>query len=1646
MSVDFKTFLETLLPAGSAWLAKSAGSLEGLIDGLGDSVSDVRDHLVKFARIRDPEQTPILSDLEHEYGVVPNPGLTEAERRELLNGVVYAKPDFGVDYLQSKLDAAGFTELTVYQNEGPEDPDFYVTGRYACVCGNTVAYCGSSEAYCGYRSGGGYLLINDNDDDSLKSVPATDDTWHLVFFIGGDKSSPSVGWFLVVDGDMEETGVSDWTAGNNASLSKDTIEYTEGAQSMEVAPGDATVDADEYFADQDVGPDTLDKGCTLAHRMQDNGDNVLYDTAFEWTDKTRKNGENGDLSNTLGLGVLQPGTNNSTKVALDFNGSDEMAWGIQEVESDGHMSTWFNVSDSSRDPWFDLAPEEAGGYKDLPTDLTINGTTVGATFVYRGEDADATSWDAYIGDDLPIAGTGADPTVDEQAPGIGGSRVGFKGGRYYQAASSAFADVSTDDFVVEAVVKIEDESALILSKYASGSAQFELVTDATNNAIQVILNGTVFQYANIVGEWVHFIGFGDRSGSLVGYVNGVPGTPTSISALSASSLGDGNALTLGARTSGINPTSSSVSYCAMWHSPAWLDTHLQAGLAKERFARVCGVYPEIAQDIDVIADGDMEASGTSAWTVENSGVLTKETTDPHSGSQNLRVTYAAPGSAAFQSILSVGGVYQVSGWFRGDGTRAPQVQQHTTVIRGTSSTTWQYFDEVITTLVSSKLFFNMVSTGAGYVEFDGVTVTGSGAIPKALSRSTMAYLEKVPSTDDQTYLIPVGANWMRTDRFFNADASEIEQGYRVEGAVTNQFLYSEDLTDATWTKTACAITGDASTGVGEQAFDAIVSDGTDVFHKVSQSITVSTGLNTISVYVQAGDKDIIKVDNTSETNAHCYFDLTNLTTSAGAGASEPRIEVKGNGDFRIAFSYTATGTTAAFEAGPVAAFGTDNFTGDSVTEDAYFFGFQHESGNPFPRSYVKTEAATASKTADQLQFWAAENVGGQDPSVVETRVRCYASETSTSVVSALADMNDSTNSNRHVALSNGVNTLEANTLTAGASVSSITASGSAVYTGGNVTSESSLKTDDFRLYYSRGSVGTPDTSGATPTGLVDLDIGMDYTSSAHFNGLIQRITISPYGLTNPRGIFCSQGAAGPKALIAYDEVDPVTGEFEILATSNLSGVTTLNGGSLYPNTWNHVALLWAKSGSSNEENLYIDGVEVDSSTSTFSDPAELNTIISYGVGAVINGLSPYLCFGAVSISDPKLFNEYPGTADELAWLEAEYNKGVYEEIDGLVSAITGRMTDGTLIHGKFVDVVGGLDLETDTSTFDDVKVRVSTEAGMAIRFSGSTDMINALEYSDHPFFTEDDHSFECWAKIGGSVDQTIFSNNGTTGYYQSLVYDVSSGELVFTSAINGSDETVSAAIELNRLYHVMVTRDYDSGAGNTTIRIYIDGALEGSRVVTGAPSTSASYDDLTIGHDGSGGDQLTGSLQGIRFYDAAVSSAGVSTRYTEGQTRIENGPYATQTITPTSLPTTVSGYGFIEQSGVAYDKEYEYGYPVVLYRRTSGDPLRALFVGGCNSDRDATTGWENDWIAFSESVESVYEIRLVAKNTAYTRIFGDSGTVGAVNFDDISGGDDPGDSQIAFVDVPADKRQALENIIMRSKPLHTWAAMVVRYV
>lgn len=138
---------------------------------------------------------------------------------------------------------------------------------------------------------------------------------------------------------------------------------------------------------------------------------------------------------------------------------------------------------------------------------------------------------------------------------------------------------------------------------------------------------------------------------------------------------------------------------------------------------------------ELIKDGNMEANGTSAWTTPNNATFTKQTTNPYSGNQVLRVAYTNSSSSRVeQNVLTIGKSYTASVWGRGDGTKVPHINNGSTLLTfGTSSTSWQYLE--VSFVATSPAVGLSINTTGGYAEFDNFSVKENLVLDSSMEAS-----------------------------------------------------------------------------------------------------------------------------------------------------------------------------------------------------------------------------------------------------------------------------------------------------------------------------------------------------------------------------------------------------------------------------------------------------------------------------------------------------------------------------------------------------------------------------------------------------------------------------------------------------------------------------------------------------------------------------------------------------------------------------------------------------------------------------------------------------------------------------------------------------------------------------------------------
>lgn len=163
---------------------------------------------------------------------------------------------------------------------------------------------------------------------------------------------------------------------------------------------------------------------------------------------------------------------------------------------------------------------------------------------------------------------------------------------------------------------------------------------------------------------------------------------------------------------------------------------------------------------------------------------------------------------------------------------------------------------------------------------------------------------------------------------------------------------------------------------------------------------------------------------------------------------------------------------------------------------------------------------------------------------------------------------------------------------------------------------------------------------------------------------------------------------------------------------------------------------------------------------------------------------------------------------------------------------------------------------------------------LSLNFDGTNDYLNVANSSALDVGTGD-FSISCWAKTNGSVSssQMLVDRNHVTGY---SIYVVSGGALKI--AIHGSYLNISGNdIDDSRWHHVVASYDR---SGN--LNAYLDGALVGTKDISGDTENLNNSSALGIGRSTSSGLYFDGNIDEVALWHTALDANAVAAIYNSG--------------------------------------------------------------------------------------------------------------------------------------------------------------------
>lgn len=165
MSDLTRRILDSLFPKGAAWTPRADGFYDKYLDAQAENIDPVVDFLGLLSKIRDPQKTFLLEELERESGTSKNSSLTEQQRRDFLSSIISRSEENGTpEELQRKLQDGGF-DVQVHSNDPATNP-LVILDAFGMTCGSANAFAGNEMAFA--KRGGAELIVN---GDKFKKVP-----------------------------------------------------------------------------------------------------------------------------------------------------------------------------------------------------------------------------------------------------------------------------------------------------------------------------------------------------------------------------------------------------------------------------------------------------------------------------------------------------------------------------------------------------------------------------------------------------------------------------------------------------------------------------------------------------------------------------------------------------------------------------------------------------------------------------------------------------------------------------------------------------------------------------------------------------------------------------------------------------------------------------------------------------------------------------------------------------------------------------------------------------------------------------------------------------------------------------------------------------------------------------------------------------------------------------------------------------------------------------------------------------------------------------------------------------------------------------------------------------------------------------------
>ena len=536
-----------------------------------------------------------------------------------------------------------------------------------------------------------------------------------------------------------------------------------------------------------------------------------------------------------------------------------------------------------------------------------------------------------------------------------------------------------------------------------------------------------------------------------------------------------------------------------------------------------------------------EQFDNAAWTKTNTTITTNSTTAPDgtTTADTITASASASGHDVRQVSSSVTGTERVCSVYVKQGT-------HTFIQLAFGSATTAYANFDVTTgagatgTVGAAATASIVDAGSGwfrciittssatasgtillYVISSGTAARGESWTPLGTEtmylwgaqieqRSAVTAYTATTTQAIKNYIPQLLKAGTGVPRFDHNPVTGESLGLLVEAAATNLLTYSEDYSNAAWTKTRSSISSNVLISPdGALTADKLVEDTTAAStHSTTKAISMTSGtVYTGSVYVKKCERTWVFVQFSSGafgTVKTAYFNLTTGVVGTTAASTTASITDVGNDWYRCSITATATATaTSSLGTFLATADGTSSYTGDGYS-GIYIWGAQLETGST-ATSYITTVASTVTRAIDSAAMTGTNFSSWYN----QSEGTFYAEFNASSTIGAIVNFDDTGSAtNRHAINLTTATNLQSRSIVSG--VAQCTLNQTVTAFPAFIKTCLSYNTDDFAAV-SNGGTAAVDTSGTVPV-VNTLRIGNNHNAAAAINGTIKTIAYYPKAL------------------------------------------------------------------------------------------------------------------------------------------------------------------------------------------------------------------------------------------------------------------------------------------------------------------------------------------------------------------------------------------------------------------------------------------------------------------------------------------------------------------------------------------------------